>query len=184
MRNRQFYFYTCFAVLCVTLFAGGCENSSASKNSQLTPSSQANTSQVESNRSESRNSESRNRESRNSEREGNNRESRNENINENRNEDSNIDKLALANHLQSINARFYGAYWCPFCNRQKELFGKEAFRRINYIECDPGGENPQPQQCESARIESIPTWVINGKQYPGFLSLEQLAENSGYNRSR
>jgi glutaredoxin len=86
---------------------------------------------------------------------------------------------ALAQHLTSIGARMYGAYWCPFCTRQQELFGN-AFSRVEYIECDPRGENAQPQLCASAGISAFPTWEINGQQYPGMMSLEKLAELSDY----
>ena len=77
----------------------------------------------------------------------------------------------------------YGAYWCPYCSRQKEMFG-QAFNQINEIECDPKGKNPQPNLCKSAGIRSFPTWEIKGQLYPGMLSLEELAELSGYEGSR
>jgi hypothetical protein len=74
----------------------------------------------------------------------------------------------------------YGAYWCPHCDRQKNLFGKEAFAQINYIECDPEGPNAQPSRCEAANIQSYPTWQIEGETYRGTIPLAQLAEISGY----
>lgn len=60
------------------------------------------------------------------------------------------DQIALATHLQTIKARMYGAYWCPHCHTQQELFGKEAFSAITYIECDPRGKEAQPdvQSCK------------------------------------
>jgi Predicted membrane protein len=42
-------------------------------------------------------------------------------------------EIALARHLTQIGAKEYGAYWCPHCYDQKQLFGKEAFAIINYI---------------------------------------------------
>lgn len=93
-------------------------------------------------------------------------------------------KVALAEHLQSIEAKFYGAYWCPYCHKQKDLFGKAAISKINYIECDPKGENPQTEACKKGKIRSFPTWEINGKQYLGFQSLEELADLSGYKGDR
>ncbi|MEW6494634.1 MAG: hypothetical protein AB1589_19255 [Cyanobacteriota bacterium] len=88
--------------------------------------------------------------------------------------------MALASHLKEIDAKFYGTHWCPYCTKQKELFGKEAFQQINYIECDPAGKNAQPEVCQKANIEGFPTWEINGKQYAGLQSLQQLADISGY----
>lgn len=89
-------------------------------------------------------------------------------------------ETALATHLKQIDAKMYGAYWCPHCHDQKQLFGKAAFSQINYVECDPDGVNPQPQRCEGAGVESYPSWEINGKLYPGTIDLPTLAKLSGY----
>ena len=89
-------------------------------------------------------------------------------------------EISLAEHLKAIGATKFGAYWCPHCYDQKQLFGKKAFEEINYIECDAGGKNPQPQACNEAEIKSYPTWEIKGKKYPGTQTLEKLAEVSGY----
>ncbi len=86
---------------------------------------------------------------------------------------------ALAAHLKKIGAKMYGAYWCPHCSQQKELFGA-AFHTIDYVECDPGGANARPALCKSAKITGYPTWEIKGKLYPGTQSLEELAKLSGY----
>ncbi len=90
---------------------------------------------------------------------------------------------ALADHLKKIGARMYGAYWCPYCTRQIEMFGA-AFRDIDYVECDPRGKNPRPNLCQTAKIKGYPTWEINGKFYPGVQSFEELAEASNYKGSR
>lgn len=90
---------------------------------------------------------------------------------------------ALAHHLSKIGAKMYGAYWCPHCQHQKTLFGA-AIGRIHYIECDPQGDNAQPQLCQAAKIQGYPTWEINGKLYPGTQSLDTLAKVSGYRGSR
>lgn len=89
-------------------------------------------------------------------------------------------ELALAAHLKQVGAKMYGAFWCPHCHDQKQLFGREASSQINYIECDPKGKNPQPDLCEAANVQSYPTWEINGKLVSGTQSLEELAELSGY----
>jgi thiol-disulfide isomerase/thioredoxin len=85
----------------------------------------------------------------------------------------------LAQHLKSIGAKMYGAFWCGFCKRQKQLFGN-AVQQINYIECDSRGKNSQTRLCQQANITSFPTWEINGKLYPGLRTLPQLAALSGY----
>jgi hypothetical protein len=87
---------------------------------------------------------------------------------------------SLAAHLNKAGATMYGAYWCPHCKHQKDLFGDSAFRTINYVECDPKGTNAKPDLCRAAKIEGYPTWQIKGKLYPGTQSLEDLAKLSGY----
>ncbi len=89
-------------------------------------------------------------------------------------------EIALAKHLTATGAKKYGAYWCPHCYEQKQLFGKEAFEAIDYIECAPEGKNPQPDACQAAGIRSFPTWEIDGKLYPGVKTASELAELSGY----
>ena len=93
-------------------------------------------------------------------------------------------EIALAKHLKQVEAKMYGAFWCPHCHEQKQLFGQEASQAINYIECDPKGKKPQPELCEAAKIESFPTWKIKGKSVSGTQSLEELAAMSGYQGAR
>ncbi len=93
-------------------------------------------------------------------------------------------EIALANHLKQAGAKMYGAFWCPHCHNQKQLFGKEAFQQINYIECDPKGKNPKPDLCKAAGVQGFPTWEINGKSVSGTQSLEELAALSGYQGPR
>ena len=95
-------------------------------------------------------------------------------------------QLALARHLQEIGAKEYGAYWCPHCHDQKMLFGKEAAALIDYIECDPKGQNSRAQLCQAAaaNVKGFPTWEIKGQFYSGTQSLEKLADLSGYTGPR
>lgn len=89
-------------------------------------------------------------------------------------------EMALAKHLTATGAKNYGAYWCPHCYDQKQLFGKEAFAEVNYLECANDGANSQREACLAAGIQSFPTWEIDGKFYPGTRTLGELAELSGY----
>ena len=89
----------------------------------------------------------------------------------------------LAAHLKKVGAKMYGAYWCPYCTRQKEMFGS-AFREIDYVECDPRGENARPKLCTEAGVKGYPTWEVNGKTHVGVQSLEELANASNYKGSR
>jgi uncharacterized membrane protein len=93
-------------------------------------------------------------------------------------------EIALARHLTKIGAKMYGAWWCPHCHEQKQLFGKEAFKEIDYIECAPDGKNSQTNLCVKTDIKSYPTWQIKGKIEAGVKSLEKLADLSGYQGAR
>ena len=90
-------------------------------------------------------------------------------------------ELQLAEYLAESGATMYGAWWCPHCHEQKQLFGKEAAKVINYVECAPDGQNPQTETCQAKEgISGFPTWEINGKFYGGTQSLGELATASGY----
>lgn len=95
-------------------------------------------------------------------------------------------ELALVRHLREIGAKEYGAYWCPHCHDQKMLFGKEAAALIDYVECDPRGQNSRAQLCQAAaaNVKGFPTWEIKGQFYSGTQSLEKLADLSGYTGPR
>ncbi len=89
-------------------------------------------------------------------------------------------EISLARHLTQTGAVMYGAYWCSHCHDQKELFGKQAFQDINYVECDPGGKNPQPDLCREKGVKSYPTWEIKAQIYSGTRPLTELGRLSGY----
>jgi uncharacterized membrane protein len=95
----------------------------------------------------------------------------------------------LAEHLKSIDAKMYGAYWCPHCCEQKRLFGATAMKKFSYVECGEGGQNAQVDACrdmapviEKATGEKFgfPTWEINGQFYSGRQPLTELARLSDY----
>lgn len=73
----------------------------------------------------------------------------------------------------------YGAFWCPHCAEQKKFFGKSA-DELPYVECDPRGENAQPQICQAKNVAWYPTWEINGELHVGVFSPAKLAKLSGY----
>jgi hypothetical protein len=88
--------------------------------------------------------------------------------------------IALAKHLNKIGAKLYVAYWCPYCHRQTERFGKEAMRNLTVIECDRRAVNHQNRLCVAKGISGFPTWEINGKLYSGMRTLDALARLSNY----
>jgi|GEM_PF-736746 len=86
---------------------------------------------------------------------------------------------AFAKCLTSKNAIFYGAYWCPHCNDQKQLFG-DSMQYINYVECAVEGQpQVQTKACTDAGISGYPTWIVDGKAYPGAQTFESLAKMTG-----
>ncbi|MGB7085464.1 MAG: vitamin K epoxide reductase family protein [Phormidesmis sp.] len=90
-------------------------------------------------------------------------------------------EIALANHLTEIDAKMYGAYWCPHCHDQKQLFGQDAYTEMPYVECAPDGKNSQTVVCQAVpEVKGYPTWEINGQFLSGSQSLETLAAASGY----
>ncbi len=87
---------------------------------------------------------------------------------------------ALADHLTAMNAKFYGASWCPHCQDQKRIFGAAA-DRLPYVECSPAGpRGPEAPVCHEMHIVGYPTWIINGRRYEGVLSPDELSRLSGY----
>ncbi|XP_042457018.1 thiol-disulfide oxidoreductase LTO1-like isoform X2 [Zingiber officinale] len=95
--------------------------------------------------------------------------------------------LSLAKHLRSIGAKMYGAFWCSHCNEQKQMFGSEATKVLDYVECFPNGAGKgrtMASECSSVGIQGFPTWVIKGKLSLQILSGEQdlqtLAEASEF----
>ncbi|KAK6936440.1 Vitamin K epoxide reductase [Dillenia turbinata] len=92
--------------------------------------------------------------------------------------------LSLARHLRSIGAKMYGAFWCSHCLEQKEMFGSEAAKLLDYVECFPDGYRKGEKiakPCAEAGIEGFPTWVINGQVLSGEQTFLELAQASGFN---
>ena len=86
----------------------------------------------------------------------------------------------LADHLKETGAVFYGAYWCPACQQQKDEFGA-AEGRLPYVECSPNGpRQPQSVACNRADVSRYPTWIIGGRRFEGVMPPEDLARFSNY----
>ncbi|BFG39372.1 thiol-disulfide oxidoreductase LTO1 [Prunus yedoensis var. nudiflora] len=91
--------------------------------------------------------------------------------------------IALAKHLNAIGAKMYGAFWCSHCVEQKQMFGREAAKLLNYVECFPGGFRKgtiMAKACIDVGIEGFPTWVINGQVLSGEKDFTELAQESGF----
>jgi uncharacterized membrane protein len=87
---------------------------------------------------------------------------------------------ALAAHLDETGARFYGAWWCPACQEQKDQF-RGAAEQLPYIECSIGGRgSPMTLECRNLGITNYPTWIIDDTHYTGIVSPQDLAIYSDY----
>jgi glutaredoxin len=93
---------------------------------------------------------------------------------------SGVSEIALVEHLVKSGAKFYGAYWCSHCTKQKSMFGAVAAAKLPYVECAKDGENSQRQLCKDLNIRMFPTWSIDGKMVEGTRELKEIAERSGY----
>lgn len=93
---------------------------------------------------------------------------------------SSASEIGLAKHLTKINAKMYSAYWCPHCQAQLAMFGKEASQLLDLTECDSDGKNAKPALCKKIKVKGYPTWIIKNRRYEGTQSLTALANASGY----
>jgi hypothetical protein len=86
---------------------------------------------------------------------------------------------AFAQCLSTKGAKMYGAYWCPHCADQKEMFGS-SFAYAPYVECGVKGSHAPAQVCTDADVKHYPTWVFaDGSRVEGAHSLEFLGQETG-----
>jgi hypothetical protein len=85
---------------------------------------------------------------------------------------------AFAACLSNKGAELYGAEGCSYCEQQKQVFG-DSFSKINYAECAKKGDTKQTDACDAKGIEAYPTWIVKGKLYKGFRSLDELGKMTG-----
>ena len=94
--------------------------------------------------------------------------------------ESTKETIEFAKYLKDSGVIKYSAYWCPNCLNQSELFGKQAYKELNVVECANDGKNSQTQLCIDKKIKGFPSWEINGKIILGVLTLEELSTLTGY----
>ena len=87
--------------------------------------------------------------------------------------------VELAKLMNEKGISMYGAFWCPHCSRQKELFGQEAWSYINYVECSPKGYGFKGV-CKN--IDGYPTFKDKRGRinFSGERPLEFLAKEVGF----
>ena len=85
----------------------------------------------------------------------------------------------LARCLGEKGVTFYGAFWCPHCQEQKQLFGKSA-KLLPYVECSTPDGKAQTAICISKKIEGYPTWEFaDGSRMSAVMKPQQLAVKTG-----
>ncbi|MDO8655141.1 MAG: hypothetical protein Q7R48_01805 [bacterium] len=86
---------------------------------------------------------------------------------------------AFASCLKDKEATFYGAFWCPHCQKQKAIFGKSA-RLLPYVECSTRDGRGKLAVCVEKKIEGYPTWEFaDGSRLVGEVTLSKLSEKTG-----
>ncbi|MSU55322.1 MAG: hypothetical protein EXS46_02160 [Candidatus Taylorbacteria bacterium] len=85
----------------------------------------------------------------------------------------------FAQCLGQKGATFYGAFWCPHCQKQKALFGKSK-QYLPYVECSTPDSRGQTPICIERKITTYPTWYFGDtSSSTGEISLSVLAEKTG-----
>jgi phage baseplate assembly protein gpV len=86
---------------------------------------------------------------------------------------------AFAQCLSARQIKIYGAYWCPHCADQKEVFGS-AFQYVAYVECGIKGSRAEAPECLQAGVKRFPTWQFaDGERKEGTMQLKDLSAESG-----
>ena len=85
----------------------------------------------------------------------------------------------FAQCVSDSGAKMYGAFWCPHCESQRNMFGNSR-DFLPYVECSTPDRQSQVQECIDAEIQSYPTWILSdGTRINGVQEFEQIAEFSG-----
>jgi len=90
--------------------------------------------------------------------------------------------VAFARCLTQKGVKMYGAYWCPHCQEQKDMFGEASFKSAPYIECGIQGTTAKIiDACTDAGIKHFPTWQFppTGERVEGAIPLEDLSLRTG-----
>jgi hypothetical protein len=86
---------------------------------------------------------------------------------------------AFARCLATKQATMYGAYWCPHCADQKEMFAS-SFQYVPYVECGVPGSRDEAPVCKDAGVKHFPTWKFaDGEHREGTQTLEALGSKTG-----
>ncbi|MGA8538365.1 MAG: hypothetical protein WB566_02645 [Terriglobales bacterium] len=88
---------------------------------------------------------------------------------------------AFARCLSARGVKMYGAWWCPHCTDQKEMFGA-SFEYAPYTECGIKGQlQGEAQVCKDANVAHYPTWQFppTGEREERVFTLQELSNRTG-----
>jgi len=86
---------------------------------------------------------------------------------------------AFAKCVAAKQAKMYGAYWCPHCAEQKEMF-ESSVQYVPYVECGVHGSRDEAPVCKDAGIKHFPTWQFaDGERREGTQPLQALGIKTG-----
>lgn len=84
----------------------------------------------------------------------------------------------LAQCIARSGAKFYGAYYCHYCESEKRRFGKDA-KYLPYVECTERGTPEEQNECKSKGVSGYPTWIFaDGSRLSGDLPIETLSQKT------
>jgi glutaredoxin len=85
----------------------------------------------------------------------------------------------FAKCLAAKQVKMYGAYWCPHCAEQKEMF-ESSFQYVPYVECGIPGSREEAPACKEAGIKHFPTWQFgDAERREGTQPLPALGTKTG-----
>jgi hypothetical protein len=87
----------------------------------------------------------------------------------------------FARCLKERGVKMYGAWWCPHCVEQKEMFGA-SFEYAPYVECGIKGKlEGKAQVCKDENVIHYPTWQFppTGEREEGVMTLQELSTRTG-----
>ena len=87
-----------------------------------------------------------------------------------------VDPTKLAQCLSEKGWTMYGTTRCSHCNSQKQAFGNESFKYVDFVDCDQ-----KPFECQQNGIEGYPTWLNRDGSIKlvGEQALDTLASEAG-----
>lgn len=86
--------------------------------------------------------------------------------------------VSFASCINDSGTTYYGAFWCPNCQKQKAMF-KQGGNFLPYTECSTPDGKGTLQVCIDAEIKKYPTWNFpDGTRVEGVQTFENLSKGT------